>query len=703
MGFLNPWFLAGIAAIVGPVVVHLYRRHESSRTPFSSLMFVTPQPTRSRRRLRLENLALFSARTIAILLLALAFARPYFKTDSQTLAAGAGPRSVVILIDNSYSMRAANRFAAAKEQALQIIEGLDDKDVGFIVSFSNTSDLLNAPPTPKATLRSLVEQLTPTFRPTDFNQALRRAAQLLSSTPNQRQEIHLISDLQETGWGQKGASQPEIPEEVTIFPHVVSPGDGRNAFVAQLDVNETGNRAELVGSVRTVVFASEKTTASIALHVNNKLLTRRELTLEGGKPGYVEFEPFRVEPGLSKGFVELQVADDLVEDNRVYFVLNPANRARVLVLVEGEASSAGPLPDDTLYLRTALGGEETTSFQLEYDRIASAGAKALAEYNAIVLHNPGAVAAPLAESLRRSVEAGAGLIVSLGDRVETRSLNQDLGALLPGRLEAVRTAGPKGDFLIGELQEQHSVFRVFQPVHHSYFLATPFRAYVDCSPIEGSMVLMKLDDGRPLLLERACGKGRVLLFTSSLDRNWTDLPLRSVFLPFCQELVKYALHFEQINAPPIVGEAITLHRLNRNFGKVLETTSGAFGHNWKITTPSGSSLEVDRGSPLQGAPLVIPEEPGFYEAEVRNLRNVTAVNLAPSESDLRGTDPARLESSIRRTVLMASASNSFHEFSATSHLAGKAEQGIWWRLALAALGVILVEGCLANLYGGGKS
>ena len=55
-------------------------------------------------------------------------------------------------------------------------------------------------------------------------------------------------------------------------------------------------------------------------------------------------------------------------------------------------------------------------------------------------------------------------------------------------------------------------------------------------------MLLKFTNGLPALLERAVGAGRVLMFTSSLDRDWTNFPLKSVFLPFVQEAAHYLAH-----------------------------------------------------------------------------------------------------------------------------------------------------------------
>ena len=77
MGFLAPWFLAGVAAVGLPVWLHLLRKHKTTPLPFSSLMFFERRTQSSIKHRRLRYLVLFTLRTLLILLIVLAFARPF--------------------------------------------------------------------------------------------------------------------------------------------------------------------------------------------------------------------------------------------------------------------------------------------------------------------------------------------------------------------------------------------------------------------------------------------------------------------------------------------------------------------------------------------------------------------------------------------------------------------------------------------------
>src|SRR3712207_8273979 len=106
MSFLIPFFLLGVAALAAPVLVHLVRRTRARRVEFPALHFVRQVPQRTIRRRTLRDLLLLALRALAVLLVALAFARP-FLSGAGPAAADEGARETVLLLDASLSMRRA--------------------------------------------------------------------------------------------------------------------------------------------------------------------------------------------------------------------------------------------------------------------------------------------------------------------------------------------------------------------------------------------------------------------------------------------------------------------------------------------------------------------------------------------------------------------------------------------------------------------
>src|ERR1043166_2940616 len=121
MGFLSPWFLAGLATIELPLWIHLLRQYRSTPHPFSSLMFFERRVQSSVKHRRLRYLVLLSLRVLLLILMALAFANPFVSRTSASLG---GRRLQIIALDDSFSMRYADHFARAKQGALDVVGSL---------------------------------------------------------------------------------------------------------------------------------------------------------------------------------------------------------------------------------------------------------------------------------------------------------------------------------------------------------------------------------------------------------------------------------------------------------------------------------------------------------------------------------------------------------------------------------------------------
>ena len=116
MSFLFPLYLLGAAALAVPILLHLRRRPPKEHIPFSSHMFLEQTPEKLTRRTRLERWLLLALRCLALLLLALAFGRPFLNTLPEAIVADSLERKV-ILIDRSASMKREDLWDQALKAA----------------------------------------------------------------------------------------------------------------------------------------------------------------------------------------------------------------------------------------------------------------------------------------------------------------------------------------------------------------------------------------------------------------------------------------------------------------------------------------------------------------------------------------------------------------------------------------------------------
>jgi hypothetical protein len=139
MSWLFPLYLAGAAAVIVPILLHLRRQPPKDRVAFSSLMFLEETERQPTRRRRLENWLLLLARCLILILLALMFARP-FSRDREAGGVEEG-ESVVVLLDRSASMRRGDLWERGVEAVREVVEAIASPEVAQIKWFNDV--LLN--------------------------------------------------------------------------------------------------------------------------------------------------------------------------------------------------------------------------------------------------------------------------------------------------------------------------------------------------------------------------------------------------------------------------------------------------------------------------------------------------------------------------------------------------------------------------------
>src|SRR5262245_4432812 len=141
MAFLAPLFFIALATFAVPVIIHLTQRERKQIVEFPSLMFLQKIPYQSVRRRRIRDWPLLAMRLAAIILIVLAFARPFFERPMIALASTVGPREVVILLDHSYSMAYGDRWDRARAAARQAVQRLTQSDHATLIVFGTGAQL----------------------------------------------------------------------------------------------------------------------------------------------------------------------------------------------------------------------------------------------------------------------------------------------------------------------------------------------------------------------------------------------------------------------------------------------------------------------------------------------------------------------------------------------------------------------------------
>ena len=154
-------------------------------------------------------------------------------------------------------------------------------------------------------------------------------------------------------------------------------------------------------------------------------------------------------------------------------------------------------------------------------------------------------------------------------------------------------------------------------------------------------VPMRFTNQFPAVIESDFGEGKVILYVSSLDRDWNRFPIHPTFLPWIQRWVKYSaqslenisrhditvgtpLVLEEMEQPPLVvapGGKVSIARKNPQSPPVFEDTH----------RPGVYELYQSAGLSVSGTAGSSPPAPKQLPDDAKRVGSFT-VNIDPAES-----------------------------------------------------------------------
>lgn len=662
MGFLAPWFLAGLAAVGLPIWLHLLQQHRVDPVRFPSLQFFERRTETSVRQRRLKYKFLMALRILMFALLALLFAQPFVRRD---LAAVASAQHYLIVVDNSFSMRSGSGVDRAKSEAQTLAGSLPGNATAQVVTLGGGANLLTQATPEKGELQSAIASIAPSASRSAFSE-VSRTARTIAEARNIPIEVHLFSDLQRTSM--PGAfAEMGMPSGAQLVIHDVGSKDTPNFAIENVNapqvVADTKN-VRLTATVRG--FATEQSTQRVALALNGRVLDTKSVTVPADGRATVEFTGLDANYGWNRGEIRLEASDALTEDNVMRFAVERADPRKVLFLHEpGRTRSA-------LYFRAALEAASAGLFALEPLSVEQAGGVDPTRYAFVVLSDVGSIPAPFESKLREFVRTGGGLWIAAGAATASRGSVPFTAAKIPQTLYAARSTDRF--YSAARLDLAHpSVGRANRWEGVRFYQAS------EIQPPEGAEVVARLSNGSPLLIESREGEGRVLMFASGLENVSNDFPLHTSFVPFVEQTSRYLARLET-QAPTLQVDSFL----------ELRKTRGENASAINVVDPRGNRvLELNRAASAQ---TVRVTEEGFYEINrENNRRELVAVNADRAESDLRRMP----EESIEAWKLSGDGAP---EPVGTAGAPERKPVSLWWWVALVLLIAALAEALVGARY-----
>ncbi|HHT9136012.1 MAG TPA: vWA domain-containing protein [Candidatus Wunengus sp. YC60] len=703
ISFLNPLLLFGILGAIIPIIIHLINKKKAVSHKFAAIDFILQTNKRISVKFKLRQLILLILRASLLAFLAMALARPFMKNFIGGAPEKNVPTSNVIIVDDSYSMQYSEDnesfFMSAKTAARGVINNLTKNDDAAVITCSSLgSQVLPELDYDKKNLLNLIEQLQPGFATTHIVPALDAAVEILTSAKASIKRIFLLTDLTRNGWDIDWfkSGNEKLRSHVSNI-HIVDLSEGRelkNIAVTHIEpqINVSERSAESTLKVVVSNFTPTRVKNLLAqVFLDQKKVAQGFFNIEPNASETKEFY-FSVEKGKGHtGWVEIS-EDNLNTDNKRYFAINTSNKLDAL-LIDGDPKT-NIYESETFYLEKALnpGREHASSIKPTICSIHEVKNFDFANFDIVFLCNVETLPPEKIHELDKFVKEGGSVIFSLGNKVDANYYNNSFGTLLPHRLHTTRTFS--SDSPLSEEQPLH--LKTAEPIHPALRILSEtnmntlssvkfYRVfYVDPTPLGNCKTVLSFSDDTPAIIERQVDRGRCVLFTSSVDRDWTDMPVKPFFLPLMQQLCRFSTGN--------IAEEIQNETLVR--------------HDWQVLCPEEiNSLEITNpeGAKAVLQPQLIDNEKSFLysETNIPGIYTVTVdekphpqfpsyfqVNVDTTEANLAKINQKEL-TAILGGVNLTITTSPVSEGSEV--LMGEAKKTLWGTLLFLALCILFVE------------
>lgn len=700
ISLLHP-LLAGIAVAAAtiPIILHLLLRQQPKRIVFPALRLLRDRHQRTVQKLRLRQWLLLAARILLFLLLGLALARPTLRSAFLPLDQKA-PVHAMIIVDTSLSMqykeRGQTRLDAAKQSARSVLEQLPEGSE-IVVLDSAAPVTMAGVDVSRGVAR--LESLSAEISPRVLNDAIATAYRGLAKSQLERKEVYVFTDMAQSAWN---LSDPvELEQSANLVP------GGASVYVVPVTAEKNENVALSVPNLSQQILAKEAelklelqiTNAgagadyAVELSLDGQPRDNKAIHLPAGQTNKLSFSLTGLEEGLHQGQVAVNAEDPLVFDNVRYFTIEVRPPLKNLVIADR--------PEDAIFWANALAPEELkrrqrARFAVDVVPTSRLGTVDFSAYSVVTMINVSTLSAENWEKLSQFVQAGGGLFVALGERVDPVAYDTaPAQAVLAGRLgDEVRA--PDGVALAVD-RFTHPVLSRFKDLGTAELADLPVLRYYKVEPTgSDALVLARYSDGGSALLERSFGKGKrgrsLLLTTAAHYRptadTWSELPRGWSFLVLAEQTLLYLGGATEVHLNFRAGEAITVD---------LEPAQA--GGNFAITDPNGEFERISADPNETVLTVPSPKFLGNYRVDsgdaARPLTRRFSVNEPADESNLVAipADQVRQFLGPERTRIAKDPSE-------IERVVGEARVGreLFPWLMLLVLVLVFAEGYLANRF-----
>ncbi len=642
MTFLNSIFLAALAAVVIPLLIHFLSRRRIKVVDFSSLRFLLQMQKSRLRWLKIRDIILLLLRIAILAMLVLAFARP---TITGRRVQSNAPVSTAFLIDNSLSTEAASSagivYDDLKRSALAILDMAKPGDEIFIITLAGRPTLLGRFGD-SARARTALLSSTPQAGSPDVAGGLALATELLETSHNLNRDIFLISDLQDgPHWGSlKNMGGDRRTQLFIIDPE---PRNNLNFAIGSIEfppqLLAPGEDFQIKAFIRNH-SRTESADRLVELHIDNSKKAQTIVSLKPQEARAVEFVTRIDQSGRHLGYMEIE-DDDYPPDNRAYFSIEIPKKIRVLGLSENHE---GARILNNCLAKSKIGFIEYTEIHPQ-----AIGRIELSGYDVIIVNDiptPEPISGGL---LKDFLGKGGGILLIFGNRSIPESWRDFLLEISDITIDSGKPAiAGYGEsyFEPAEFDYSHPILNIYSPQNEEAPAIPPLKLWT-IRPIAGGKNLITLADRRSVMAESE--KAKIIILGTGLDLKSSDLAIHSFIVPLLIRTVEYLATSKTWREEYLTSGKSSTLVLGDTKSSAAVTLSGP---------GTAESIELKRGLYGSFINLSPNKTPGFYSViDGSDTLAVFAINHDSLESIDRRVELDQLKKSLGDITVIGTGRN----------------------------------------------
>lgn len=504
MRFLYPQMLWALTALAIPIAVHLFNFRRHKLVYFSNTeMLKTIQQENAKTR-KLKYLVTLLLRCLFIVALVLAFAFPYKEDAAVNINTEEGV--VGVYIDNSMSMKAQSTKTTLLEDARESAKGIIERfspSTRYLL-MSNSFEVANEYPMNQEEMLDQLDRMNLDGPPVKLNEVLDRFEMLKSLHGFDQATLFVYSDFQENMFDLHDV-KADTSLHVVVVP--LSASVQSNLSVDSVWLSSPVMQAGLSNEVRVLVSNrgdKEVKGLPVNLSMNGKVTASTTVDVEGQESAEVGLQFLLEENGHTPCAVSL-MDYPITFDDSYRFVIETRPSLKVV-----ELNGSDKLP----FVGMVFDDDPQYDFvRMNPERI---DLSELAQAQLIVVSEASSINATMRKTLLDNAAAGAcvAFFHDDGNAIDTNTMTANTIAM------------------------QHEFFNdvILDLPQHADL--PKVKQHVRLHPSADASVLIRLDNGEPLLIQRKTGKGYVFDFATTLDERWSNLADNALFVPL---MLKMAL------------------------------------------------------------------------------------------------------------------------------------------------------------------